>query len=100
MGFSVTSTVEKQDHSGVVRESVTVDRQYPFENHRECILRVLRDQGMEPFDLWVYYYGVGGSLGDFDIEAYLFGLMPLPELEHLLLIEATGEILSDNPQTP
>lgn len=89
-------TVEKQDHLGVVRESVAVDRQYPFEDPRGCILQALRDQGMDPFDLWVYYYSVGGSLDEFDIEAYLFGLMPLPELEHLLLIEATREILSDN----
>jgi hypothetical protein len=96
MGLSVKPTVEINRIIQATYGSVTVDRQYPFEDHRGCILQVLRNQGMDPFDLWVYYYSVGGSLDDFDIEAYLFGLMPLPELEHLLLIEATREILSDN----
>lgn len=71
-----------------------MDRELHFEDHGECTLRVLRDHGMEASDLWVSYYGVGGQLDRLDIEAYLYGLMALPELEYLLLTEAVHELLA------
>ncbi|MHA7280278.1 GAF domain-containing protein [Arthrobacter sp. MDT2-2] len=45
-------------------------------------------------DVWVSYYGMGGSVSRFEIEAYLAGLLILPANECDLLAEATNDLLS------
>jgi hypothetical protein len=62
------------------------------EHHRQCALRALCNYELTVFDLWVAYYGLGGQLNELDIEAFLYGLLALPELEHLLLAEAVREL--------
>ncbi|MET3175054.1 UNVERIFIED_ORG: hypothetical protein ABIB52_002916 [Arthrobacter sp. UYCu721] len=39
-------------------------------------------------DLWLYYLGIGGSVGEYEVEAYLQGLLSLPELQRDLLAMA------------
>ncbi len=29
-------------------------------------------------DLWLYYFGIGGSVGEYEVEAYMQGLLSLP----------------------
>ncbi|MHA7210474.1 GAF domain-containing protein [Arthrobacter sp. MDT1-65] len=45
-------------------------------------------------DVWISYYGVGGAMSQFEIEAYLGGLLILPIEECDLLVEATNDLLS------
>ena len=44
-------------------------------------------------DLWVRYYGLGGAISLFEVQAYLSGLLALPPLERNLLAEAMNELL-------
>jgi hypothetical protein len=44
-------------------------------------------------DLWLYYFGIGGSVGEYEVEAYLQGLLSLPELQRNLLAMAANELL-------
>jgi hypothetical protein len=44
-------------------------------------------------DLWVQYYGVGGAVSLFEVQAYLAGLLVLPALERNLLADAMNELL-------
>lgn len=39
--------------------------------------------------------GLGGNLGELDVEAYLYGLAQVSELDRLLLAEAARELLVD-----
>lgn len=48
-------------------------------------------------DLWLYYFGIGGSVGEYEVEAYLQGLLSLPELQRDLLAMAANELSSDQP---
>ncbi|MEG9250168.1 hypothetical protein V6S67_18915 [Arthrobacter sp. Soc17.1.1.1] len=41
------------------------------------------------------YIAFTGRLDEIDVEAFLYGLMPLPDLEHMLLMEGVCELLVD-----
>lgn len=75
-----------------------MDWNFRSEDYRRSTLRALQDRRVTLFDLWVFYYAVGGELDTFSIEAYFYGLMTLPELENLLLVEAVNEVLAE--ETP
>lgn len=53
-------------------------------------------------DLWLYYFGIGGSVGEYEVEAYLQGLLSLPELQRDLLAMAANELFNDQsrPRAP
>lgn len=53
-------------------------------------------------DLWLYYFGIGGSVGEYEVEAYLQGLLSLPELQRDLLAMAANELFNDHagPRAP
>lgn len=45
------------------------------------------------YELWVRYYAMGGSVSEFEVEAYLGGLLILQSNERDLLAEAVNELL-------
>lgn len=49
--------------------------------------------GLEPEEIWIQYFGMGGSLARIEIEAYLRGLLDLPSEERDTLAGAVNEIL-------
>ncbi|WP_371875992.1 hypothetical protein [Pseudarthrobacter sp. SSS035] len=53
-------------------------------------------------DLWLYYFGIGGSVGEYEVEAYLQALLSLPELQRDRLAMAANELSSDQagPRAP
>ncbi|MHA7261594.1 GAF domain-containing protein [Arthrobacter sp. TMN-37] len=51
--------------------------------------------GLNPYDLWLSYAGMGGSLDPLDVEAYLYGLQVLPALERDLVAHAINEMIED-----
>ena len=53
-------------------------------------------------DLWLYYFGIGGSVGEYEVEAYMQGLLSLPELQRDLLAMAVNELNSGqaSPRAP
>lgn len=53
-------------------------------------------------DLWLYYFGIGGSVGEYEVEAYLQGLLSLPELQRDLLAMAANELFNNQagPRAP
>lgn len=52
--------------------------------------------------LWLYYFSIGGSVGEYEVEAYLQGMLSLPELERDLLAMAVNDNLlnNDGPRAP
>lgn len=53
-------------------------------------------------DLWLYYFGLGGSVGEYEVEAYMQGLLSLPQLQRDLLAMAANELCADHngPRAP
>lgn len=46
-------------------------------------------------ELWLKYFAIGGSAGQFEIEAYLFAAHELPVLERDLVAQALNEHFMD-----
>ena len=44
--------------------------------------------GLSPLKLWIAFYGVGGSADAFELEGYIYGLIPISETDSELLSDA------------
>lgn len=53
----------------------------------------LAEAHLSVYELWVGYYAIGGSVSEFEVQAYLGGLLVLPSSERDLLAEAANELL-------
>lgn len=51
--------------------------------------------GLGVGELWLRYFGIGGSAGQFEIEAYLYAAHSLPTLERDLVAHAINERFMD-----
>ncbi|MGQ1799069.1 hypothetical protein ACT4S5_18315 [Kocuria oceani] len=58
--------------------------------------------GIDRGRLWLYYFSIGGDVGEFEVDAYLHHSLLLPRLQRDLLAQAANEILVDlaPPQAP
>lgn len=52
---------------------------------------MLADEGVD--DAWLDYFGVGGNLDEWAVDAYLHGLLPLPTHDSNLLAMGLNERL-------
>ncbi|WP_457963443.1 hypothetical protein M1E17_18700 [Arthrobacter sp. D1-29] len=49
-------------------------------------------------ELWLNYFSLGGSVGEYEVEAYLQGLLSLPPIERDLLAMAGNELIDKAPR--
>ncbi|MDI2036045.1 hypothetical protein [Paenarthrobacter nitroguajacolicus] len=61
---------------------------------RRRLLAALESAGISTGTLWLRYFSIGGSVGEYEVEAYLQGMLSLPELERDLLAMAANELSS------
>lgn len=48
--------------------------------------------------LWLKYFSLSGDAGEYEVEAYLQGLLSLPALQRDLLALAANELIDDLPR--
>ena len=48
-------------------------------------------------ELWLKYFSLGGEVGEYEVEAYLQGLLSLPVLQRDLLAMAANELIDTSP---
>jgi GAF domain-containing protein len=63
--------------------------------HVQQFRKVLSGTGLSLDRVWVSYYGLGGAVSRFELEAYIGGLLILDDHECDLLADATNELLID-----
>lgn len=51
-------------------------------------------------ELWLYYFSIGGSAGEYEIEAFLSASYSLPLVERDLLAHAANEMIERIPPAP
>lgn len=51
-------------------------------------------------DVWVQYFGLAESAEEYEMDAYLHGLIVLPQLECDLIAEAVNELIDEIPPLP
>ncbi|ADX74501.1 hypothetical protein Asphe3_33960 [Pseudarthrobacter phenanthrenivorans Sphe3] len=49
-------------------------------------------------ELWLKYFGLSGDAGEYEVEAYLQGLLSLPPMQRDLLALAANELIDDLPR--
>src|SRR5215218_11306531 len=73
-----------------------------FDAHEEEQSRLLREAlkraDITPGDLWLNYFSIGGAVGEYEVQAYLQGLLSLPPLQRDLLACAANELIDDLPR--
>lgn len=68
--------------------------------YQRGLARAFRRAELTEHELWLRYFALGGVAGPTEVEAYLHGLMPLPQLEHNILALAVNDRLRDLPPPP
>lgn len=58
----------------------------------------MRAAGISIPELWLKYFGMSGDAGEYEVEAYLQGLLSLPPLQRDLLALAANELIDDLPR--
>jgi hypothetical protein len=49
-------------------------------------------------ELWLKYFSLSGDAGEYEVEAYLQGLLSLPPVQRDLLALAANELIDDMPR--
>jgi hypothetical protein len=70
-----------------------------FELHepeqRSQLNRTLIEADITVAELWLRYFGMSGTEGEYEVQAYVEGLISLPSLQRDLLAMAAREIISE-----
>lgn len=71
----------------------------PYESQQRARLRsAVQAAGISVGDLWLRYFSLGGGVGEYEVEAYLQGLLSLPSLQRDLLAMAANELIDEMPR--
>jgi hypothetical protein len=67
------------------------------EEQRALTGAAIAEAGFSIGEVWLHYFSLSGEVEEYEIEAYLAGLMLLPALECDLLALAVNELIDDLP---
>lgn len=70
------------------------------EEQRRQLGRVLKIANVSVGQLWLRYFGNGGSVGEYEVDAYIQGLISLPVLQRDVLAFALNELVDELPALP
>ncbi len=71
----------------------------PHESQQQRMLAVaLKSVQINVGEHWLKYFSLGGEVGEYEVEAYLQGLLSLPVLQRDLLAMAANELIDKFPQ--
>ncbi|WP_181035143.1 BLUF domain-containing protein [Arthrobacter sp. B0490] len=63
-------------------------------------LNVMRRISVSVEELWVHYLSMGGDVDEYEVDAYLHGLMRLPAADRDMLSQSVNEMLDDISRGP
>ncbi|MHA7143297.1 hypothetical protein ACX80U_01135 [Arthrobacter sp. TmT3-37] len=71
---------------------------FPYsEEQRAMITAAIVESGFSTGEVWLHYFSLSGEVDEYEVEAYLAGLMPMPALECDLLALAVNELIDELP---
>ncbi|WP_422391866.1 hypothetical protein [Arthrobacter sp. N1] len=71
-----------------------------LEEQRRRTLGALRAANLGVQDVWIRYFMMTGNVDEYDINAYLHGLIRLPVLDCYLIALAINELIDEQPPLP
>ncbi|MDQ0735725.1 hypothetical protein [Arthrobacter agilis] len=71
---------------------------FPYsEEQRALINAAVVESGFSAGEVWLHYFSMSGEVDEYEVEAYLVGLMPMPALDCDLLALAVNELIDGLP---
>lgn len=72
-----------------------------FEPRQSGLLRTaLSSSDISVSELWLRYFSIGGTAGEYEVEAYVHSLLSLPVIQRDLLAQAANELIDELPPPP
>jgi hypothetical protein len=72
-----------------------------LEQEQSRLLRkALQRSGLRHGDLWLRYFSIGGTVGEYEVDAYIQSLFSLPPSQRDLLAHAANELIDELPPPP
>lgn len=65
---------------------------------RRRLRAALRAADIRVSELWLKYFSLSGDAGEYEVEAYLQGLLSLPAVQRDLLAMAANELIDELPR--
>jgi hypothetical protein len=72
--------------------------QHTPEEQRLRTLQAMQAAGLSLQSMWIRYFSIGGSADEFEVDAYLHGLISLTPLERNCVSYAVNELIRETPQ--
>jgi hypothetical protein len=71
-----------------------------LDKQRHLTQIAVRAARLDVQDIWIRYFGLAGSIDEYEVDAYLNALIYLPQLECDLIAEAVNELIDEIPALP
>ncbi len=65
------------------------------EEQRVRLLEVIEQAELGIDEVWICYLGMGGDVAEYEVTAYLYGLIHLPDLDQDLIFLAVDELYEE-----
>jgi hypothetical protein len=70
------------------------------EQQSRLLSHALNSAGLRAGDLWLRYFSIGGNADEYEVDAYVQCMLPLPPCERDLLAHAANELIDELPPRP
>ncbi|MUK03204.1 hypothetical protein GM708_15595 [Vibrio cholerae] len=68
------------------------------EEQRLRTLHAMRQIGIDVQQVWIRYFSIGGNVDEFELDAYLHGLIRLTSLDRNMISHAVNELIDEAPR--
>lgn len=72
----------------------------PEEDQPALALDAIRRAGLSIGEVWVHYLSMGGWVDEYEVTAYLHGLMQLDDLNRDMIAQSVNELYDDVCRSP
>lgn len=59
--------------------------------------KAIHESGLDPSEVWLRYFSFSGMVAEYEVHAYLQGLIDLPRLQRDLIAQAVNELVDELP---
>lgn len=67
---------------------------------RQLLARAVRHSNLALKELWLHYFSLGGTAGEYEVDAYINASYSFPTLQHDILAQAVNEMIDSLPPRP
>lgn len=72
----------------------------PDAAQRRLLTAAVRHSRLPLKDLWLHYFSIGGTAGEYELDAYINASYFLPTVQHDILAQAVNEMIDMLPPSP